>query len=194
MKDTKFKVDARRLTYLSVLTAIVFLLQVISLGLRFATFSLTFVFVPVVIGVAMCGIGSGVWLGAVFAAAVFATGDAALFLSFDVFGTVVTVFVKGMLAGLVAGLVYRLFEKKNRYLAVALSALIAPIVNTGVFFLGCLVFFMDDISVFFGLNGEGVVAFIITTIIGINFIIEVIVNLCLTPAVYRLIEIKKGKK
>lgn len=190
--EKKQTLDIKKLTYLAVLTAIVFVLQFLPIKVA-GTFTVTFVLLPIVIGVALCGISAGVWLGAVFAAAVFATGDAALFLSFDVLGTVVTVFAKGMLAGLGAGLVYKLFEKKNRYLAVTASAVVTPIINTGVFFLGCVVFFMDDINVYFGLGGEGIIPFIITALIGFNFIIELAVNICLAPTIYRLINLKKAK-
>ncbi len=190
-KNNFMKFDAKRLTYLSVLTAIVFVLQYLSFFTRFTVFSLTFVLVPIVIGVALCGWVAGPWLGFVFGLAVLISGDAALFLEFSIFGTIVTVLLKGMLAGLAAAVVYTLFEKKNRYLAVVLAAVSAPIVNTGVFFLGSVVFFFKDIMSYWNLEAGAVVPFVITGLIGINFIIEVAVNLVLVPTVYRLIQIKK---
>ena len=105
--------NVKKLTYLAILTAIVFLMQLIGLFLRFATFSLSFVLVPIVVGVAVCGVGAGAWLGLVFGIAVFVTGDAALFLQFNVIGTIITVLLKGMLAGFVSGLVYKLLEKRT---------------------------------------------------------------------------------
>ncbi len=188
-----YKTDVRKLTYLAILTAIVFVLQFLSLFTRFSFFSLTFVLVPIVIGVALCGVSAGPWLGLVFGIAVLASGDAALFMGFDVFGTIVTVILKGVLAGFAAGLVYRLLEKKNRYLSVILAAITTPIVNTGIFFLGCVVFFFDDIQTFWSLEAGAVVPFVITGLIGINFLIELAVNLVLVPTVYRLINIKKKK-
>ncbi len=187
------KLDVRKLTYLSILTALVIVLQALALLLRFSTFSLTFVLVPMVIGVALCGLWAGAWLGAVFGIAVFITGDAALFLQFDIFGTIITVMLKGILAGLAAGVVYKLLYKVNRYLAVVLAAITTPIVNSGVFFLGCLAFFLDDIKAYFNVGSEDVIPFIITGFIGINFIIEFVVNMVLVPAVYRVIEIKQKK-
>ncbi len=179
----------KKMTYLAILTAMVFILQWLGLFMRFTTFSLTFVLVPIVIGTAICGVYAGAWLGFVFAIAVFATGDAALFLQFSIFGTIVTVVLKGILSGLCAGLVYKLFEKKNKYLAIVSSAVTAPIVNSGIFFLGCLVFFYDSIADYF--KTDSVVWFIITGLIGINFIIEFVLNLILSPAIYRILEIAK---
>ena len=188
---TNSKLDVRKMTYLAILSAIVFVLQFISLFLRFATFSLTFVLVPIVIGVSICGVGAGAWLGFIFGLAVFATGDAALFLQFNIPATIFLVFLKGILAGLAAGLVYKLIEKKNRYAAIICSAVAAPIVNTGTFFLGCELFFFEDIAAQFVLKAEEVTLFIITGFIGINFIIELVVNLVLAPTIYKLIEINK---
>ena len=183
--------DVRKMTYLAILTAIVFVLQFIPV--KFTLFSLTFVLVPIVIGVALCGTYAGAWLGFIFGVAVLVSGDAALFMGFNVFGTIVTVLLKGTVAGLAAGLVFRLLEKKNRYLAVVIAAITTPIVNTGIFFLGCTVFFFKDIQEFWSLEGGAVVPFIVTGLIGINFIIEVVVNMVLVPSVYRLINIKKKK-
>lgn len=185
----KNRLDTRKLIYLSLLTAIVFILQYISLFMRFGTFSLTFVLTPIVVGVATCGVYAGAWLGLVFAIAVFVTGDAALFLQFNIPATILVVVIKGVLAGLAAGAVYKLIEKLNRYCAIFAAALVAPIVNTGIFFLGCEMFFFDDIASFFAVEAEQVTVFIITGLIGINFIIELVVNLVLAPTVYKILDI-----
>jgi len=190
-KITNQSLNIRKLVYLALFTAIVFVLQILSFFMRGPVFSLTFVLVPIVIGVAVCGVKAGPWLGLVFGIAVLATGDANVFLAIDPFATVLVVLVKGTLAGLCAALVYRLLEAKNRYLAVALAAVTAPIVNSGIFFVGSLIFFMDEISVLAA--GQNAVIYIITVMIGLNFIIEVAVNLILVPAIYRVIEISKKK-
>ena len=191
MAIRKSSMDIRKMTYLAILTAIVFVLQYISLFMRFSAFSLTFVLVPIVVGVAACGMWSGAWLGFVFAMAVFATGDANLFLGFDVLGTIVVVVFKGVLSGLACGIVYKLLEKKNQFLAIIMAAIIAPIVNTGIFFLGCILFFFDDIAFTFELEASQVIPFVIFGFIGINFIIEFAINLILAPTIFRIIKINK---
>jgi uncharacterized membrane protein len=191
MKSRVNSIDIKKLTYIALLTAIVFLLQFLARFFQFATFSLTFVLVPIVVGVALCGVAAGAWLGFAFGLAVFLTGDAALFLQFNIVGTIITVMLKGTLSGFFAGLVYKLLEKKNRYVAIFAAALTAPIVNTGIFFLGSLIFFFDSIAAFWNLAAGEVVPFIITGLIGINFIIEVVINIVLAPTIYRIININK---
>ena len=191
MKKNK-SLDIRKITYLALFTALVFLLQFISLFMRGPMFSLTFVLVPIVIAVALCGFGAGPWLGFVFGVAVLATGDANAFLAIHPLGTVLVVLLKGTLAGAAAAAVYCVLNRVNRYLAVAIAAITAPIVNTGVFFLGCLTFFMD-FAASLAPAGQSAVEFIIVGFIGINFIIELCVNLVLVPTIYRIIEIGKAR-
>lgn len=191
MKTRVSSINIKKLTYLAILTALIFLLQFLARFLQFGIFSLTFVLVPIVVGVALCGVGAGAWLGFAFGLAVFVTGDAALFLQFNVIGTIITVMLKGTLSGFLAGVIYKLFEKKNRYGAIFAAALTAPVVNTGIFFLGSLVFFFDSIAEFWKLSAKEVVPFIITGLIGINFLVEVAINIILAPTIYRIININK---
>ena len=83
----------------------------------------------------------------------------------------------------------KLLEKVNRYAAILCAAIAAPVVNTGVFFLGCHLFFFEDIASFFEIEAEQVTVFIITVLIGINFIIELLVNIVLAPTVCRILDI-----
>ena len=187
--------EIRRLVYLAILTAIVFVLQFVSMSMRFTMFSLTFVLIPLVIGSAVCGKWSGAWLGFVFGVAVLATGDAAAFLAVDPLGTVVTVLMKGTLAGLGAGLVYGALERDNRYLAIVVAAVVAPIINSGVFVAGCYLFFIDTLSEWAqGLGYANVHLYIILGLVGINFLIELGTNCLLSPAVLRIIDVQKPRR
>ena len=112
------KQNTQKIVFTALLTALVVVLQYVSMALRFGTFSITLVLVPVVIGAATCGVLAGGWLGFVFGVIVLLTGDAAPFLAIDVFGTILTVLLKGTLCGIAAGLVYKALHKKNQYLLV----------------------------------------------------------------------------
>lgn len=175
-------------------TAIVVVLQLLAVGLRaLGLFSISLVLVPIVVGAAVYGWKAGAWLGFAFGAAVLLSGDAAAFLAVDVVGTVVTVLAKGAACGLVAGLVYKLLEKFGRMPAVIAAAILCPMVNTGVFLLGCVVFFMDTITAWGEAAGfANVGAYMIFGLTGINFLIELGVNLVLAPVITRLIRV--GKK
>ncbi len=190
MQNRTLSVDIRKLTYLAMLTALVVVLQFAGSFIRFGTFSISLVLVPIVVGAAICGSLSGAWLGLVFGIIVLVSGDAAPFLAIDPFGTVVTVILKGTLAGLVSGLVYKLFENKNKYVAVFSSAIVCPIVNTGIFLLGCLVFFMDTISEWAaGLGFASAGEYMILGLAGGNFLFELLINICLGPIIVTLINL-----
>lgn len=185
--------NTKKLVGIALFTAIVVVLQLIGSAIKFGQFSVSLVLIPIVVGTALYGIGAGAWLGLVFGVTVLISGDAAAFLAVDVFGTIVTVLLKGTLAGLAAGAVYKLIEKKNRYAATIAAAFICPVVNTGVFLLGCLVFFMPTINEWAaGLGFESAGAYMITGLVGLNFVFELVVNLVLGPVIVRLVDL--GKK
>jgi hypothetical protein len=143
------------------------------------------------VGAAVYGWQAGAWLGFAFGAAVLLSGDAAAFLAVNIFGTIVTVLLKGTLCGLAAGYVYKLLEGKNKALAVIVAAIVCPVVNTGVFLLGCVVFFMDTIIAW--ANGSNVIAYMFVGLVGGNFLVELGMNLVLGPAIVRLVNIAEEK-
>lgn len=258
--------NVRSLVGLGLLTAIVVVLQLIGAAIRFGTFSISLVLMPIVIGAALYGAGAGAWLGLVFGIVVLLSGDANLFLGINVFGTIATVIAKGVLAGLLSGLAYtwltRVFDSnlsterlavfitcalliiggavslyygvklnnapavrveiegaESRALpgtfclvigivlivvglallafvlikkpdldtsaAVFVSAALCPIVNTGIFLLGCRLFFFETIKSWAG--GTNVGTFMIVGLVGLNFILELAINLILSPAIVMLI-------
>ena len=182
--------NTQKIVGLGLFTAIVIVLQLMGSFIRFGTFSISLVLVPVVIGAALYGAGAGAWLGFVFGVVVLLSGDAAAFLGVNALGTILTVLVKGTLAGLLSGLVYKALENKNRTLAVAVAA----VVYTGVFLIGCLLFFMETIGGWADAMGFGanIGQYMIVGLVGANFIFELLFNVVLSPVVVRLIRI--GKK
>ena len=120
------------------------------------------------------------------------SGDASVFLAVDVVGTVLTVLVKGTACGLCAGLVYKALERVNMWVAVIAAAIVCPVVNTGVFLVGCLIFFMDTVSTWAG--GTNVGHYMIFGLVGGNFLFELLFNIILSPGVVRLLNIKKIKR
>lgn len=188
MAEKKF--STRKLTGLAILTALVVILQFLPIKGPF--FLITLTLIPIVIGSALYGAFAGAWLGFIFGVTVLLSGDAAAFLTINIPGTIATVLVKGTLAGLAAGLVYKLASKVNRYFGVICSALVAPVVNTGIFLLGCRLFFMDTVNGWAAASGyENVGAYMILSLVGINFLIELGVNMVCSPIILRLINIRK---
>ena len=191
MSLNKRKASTETLVIAAVLTALVVVLQLLCSFIKTGIFSITLALIPIVIGASKCGMKIGAWLGFVFGLVVLLVGDAAPFLAVNVEGTILTVLLKGTLCGLCAGAVFKLLEKHNTYIAVMAAALVCPIVNTGVFVLGCFAFFMDKIASLAG--GEDVFAYIFLGMIGVNFFIEIGTNIVLSPAVIRLLNVKRKK-
>lgn len=182
-----------KISMLALFTALVAILSYfggfIKIG-GLASISLTLI--PVVLGAAMLGPAAGAWLGGVSGVVFFLTADAVFWFGLNLPGTIITVMVKGILAGLMAGLTFKLLKKVNNYVALIISAIVCPIVNTGVFLIGCLIFFMDTVGAGALANNMSVGAYLIVFFVGLNFVFELIANIVLTPAIYKVLSI--GKK
>lgn len=183
------KMQTRDMVLAAILTALVVILQFLGAFIKIGTFSISAVLVPIVIGAATCGVGVGAWLGLVFGMIVLLSGDAALFLAVNVPGTIITVLLKGTLCGLLAGAAYKALEKVNKVVATVAAAIVCPVVNTGIFLLGCVAFFLPTVTEWAG--GQNVAQYMIVGFVGINFIIEMGVNIVLSPVIVRLLNIRK---
>ena len=190
MIKSKNYLSVRNLTLAAIMTALVIVFQLLGSFIRFGPFSISLVLVPIVIGAAVCGIGIGGWLGFVFGMVVLFSGDAAAFLSVNVIGTILTVLLKGTLSGIAAGVVYKLVSKYNVLVAVIAAAVACPLVNTGVFILGCIVFFLKTVEEWGYLSGfGGTFEYIFLGMVGGNFLFELGSNIILSPIIVRLLEI-----
>ncbi len=183
----------KKLVLGSIMTALVVLLQSLATYTTFfGPFSTAIGLIPIVLGAAMCGPAVSTWLGFVFGVVVLATGNANLFLSFNVIGTFITVLVKGTACGFVAGITYKLISKFNKYVAVIVSAILCPVTNTAVFLLGCGIFFTayaGEIGSVVGLTVTGMDLFFALAMA--NFVFEIIGNVVLSPIIVRIVNIKK---
>lgn len=191
----------KSLVGVGVFTAIVFVLQLLGGGIKFTFFSITLVLLPIVVGSAVYrwkqnswyGILTGGWLGFIFGIAVLLSGDAGAFLAINIPATILVVMAKGILCGLAAGFTYKALEQVNPTVAVIASAVVCPVVNTGVFLIGCWLFFLPDLSQWaLDFGYANVKEYIIYGLVGINFLIELGINIVLSPIIVRLIRI--GKK
>ena len=192
MTKTNRQEQTQKLVLGAILTALVIILQLMGSFIRFGMFSISLVLVPIVIGAALCGYKTGAWLGFVFGAAVLLSGDAAAFMAVDVFGTILTVLVKGTAAGLCSGLMYLALKRYHTLPAVIAAAIVCPVVNTGIFLLGCQLFFLDTIAAWGAAAGfENVASYMFIGLAGTNFLIELGVNILLAPAITRLIKYAK---
>ena len=174
----------KRMVGLAIMTAIVVVLQLLGSFIHFGPVSISLVLIPIVVGAAIYGPAAGAYLGFVFSVVVLCQPDTSFFYGISVFGTVITVIVKGLLAGWLSGMIYNLVAGKNQLVAVFLAAVVCPIVNTGIFALGCRLFFWSE---FVEMSGGDAVKFLFTVMIGFNFLAELATNLVCSPAIVRVL-------
>lgn len=192
------KIDRNKTVKLAtagILTAIVIVFQFLGASIKFGTFSVSLVLIPIVIGAALSGKNVSTWLGFIFSVVVLLSGDAAVFLAIDPLGTVITVILKGTLAGFVGGLVFELLQKFNTYLAVVVSAILVPITNTGIFLIGCKLFFFETINEWATGSGfDNAFTYMIVGLVGVNFLFELIINIVLSPSVVGAVRVLSKRK
>ena len=186
------KTNTKKIAGVGLLTAVVVVLQLLGSFIHFGPFSISLVLIPIVVGASLYGVLSGAWLGLAFGITVLISGDAAAFLAISPAGTVITVLLKGALAGLLAGAVYKAIEKKNKVVATIVAAIICPVVNTGIFLIGCRLFFFDTIKTWAA--GTNVFVYMITGLAGFNFLFELGLNIILSPTIIKLTKLGRKEK
>ena len=183
----------------AVLAAVLIVLQTMVSAIKIGPFAITLSIIPIILGAVMYGPKSSTILGAVFGAVVTASvisgadvGGAMMFQKNPVM-TVVICMLKAMVAGYVAGLIANALANKGKTkLGVVLASIAAPLCNTGLFILGGCLFFLDIFESWAG--GKDVVLYIITGLIGFNFLIEMLVGLVMVPVIVFVIKsIRKGR-
>ncbi len=196
MHGSKSLEKTKTLVGMAIFTALVVVLQLISGNIRIGPFAPSLVLIPIVIGAAVYGVKAGAWLGFVFGVVVLlcsiAGMDAGGFMMFEQnpFMTAVICLGKGTAAGWAAGMVYKLLEKRSIIGTVA-AAVVCPVVNTGLFVAGATAVFRDLLiqwQVGSSYNGSTLTAYIFLGMIGLNFLVELGINLILSPVVVRILK------
>ncbi len=186
---------------LGMLIALIFVMQyigtIISKPLTAAFgIELSFVLIPIVIGAFLMGPIEGAILGLTFGVmTIVMTVTAPGTMTYILFNERPVIFVilaltKAVGAGLGSALIYKglgkAFKGKFVYLQTVLASASAPIINTGIFVLG-MGLFKETITQEWS-GGQNVFLFIIG-LIWINFLIELGINIVLSPAIVRIISI-----
>lgn len=189
-----------RMVQLAVLLAIVIILQCFLGTIVVGATSFSVVLVPIVVGAILLGPGAGAFLGFAFGLVVLVMGITGqdgftnmLFVAQPLF-TAVICLGKGTAAGWAAGMLYKAFAKMNSFWASVAAAAIAPVVNTGLFILGGLTVVRGTLEANLSAFGaDSVLIFLVIGCAGVNFLVEFGVNMVLSPAIYRIIHVVKGK-
>ncbi len=190
MKKQSF-FSAKNVTAIAILLALVIVLQVFASGIPSFGVSLNFSLIPIVIGAMILGWKGGAFLGFANGVVVLiqvVIGIAPLYVIMWTHSPIITTMiclVKTTVAGGVAGFLFEILRKKNGYLAVFVASGIVPIVNTSLFIVGCLAMWNTmTIAAEALAPGANVIKFIFIILVGVNFIVEFILNLLVAPALH----------
>ncbi|MBE5749347.1 MAG: ECF transporter S component [Clostridiales bacterium] len=184
--------SSHRITAFSILLALVIVLQALGATINIGAVQLNFTLVPIVLGAIMLGAVAGAVLGFACGVVVLIQVIMGLVPFYTLIWTetplitTLTCIVKTTAAGYLAGLAFKIVKKKNMHVAVFVAAAIVPIVNTGLFIVGCLGMW-DAIATMAG--GSNVFGFILVSLVTFNFFIELLVNILVSPALYRVVRV-----
>ena len=195
MKESNSLKKTKVLVGMAIFTALVVVLQQMAGVIKIGPFSPSLVLIPIVIGAAVYGAKAGAWLGLVFGVIVLAAcitgtdvGGNAMWL-FNPAVTAVICIGKGVAAGSLSGLTYRALRQKNQLLAAVAAAVVCPVVNTGLFCIGAVAVFRPLLDQWSG--GTDLLSYVFLGLIGLNFLVEMGINVVLSPVVVRILHAVK---
>jgi len=169
----------RRMVGTAILAAIIVVLQSFSSYIKIFETELNLVLIPIVVGSAVYGATTGAFLGLVSAIVILLQPGTAAFYQINFFGTILTVVLKGVASGFLAGYVYEVLRSKKEWLGVYAAAAVCPIVNTAIYGLGLIAFFQGSLFGVFALFGA------------VNFVLEFTINIICAPIIVRLLKALK---
>lgn len=185
----------------AVLVALIIVLQTVGSGIHFGPFTPTLSLVPIIIGAVLYGPLTGALLGLVFSIVVLiavvsgADAGSAVMFAANPIATVALCLVKGTAAGYLAGVVAKRLTSRNLTMGVIISAIVAPVCNTGIFCIGMLLFFRDLLASWGEAAGfSNMFIYIFAGLIGINFIVELLIDIVLSPVIIRIISAVKRSR
>ncbi|MBO4326103.1 MAG: ECF transporter S component [Clostridia bacterium] len=115
-------------------------------------------------------------------ATIFAGGYAVAKIMGNVESRAARIIVPIVFALVSAGLLIALHKMfKSGIAACYIASMIAPVANTGIFIIGMLLFFRPVLQAWAG--GSDVLIYVLSGLVGMNFIIEFFVSVALSPAV-----------
>ena len=183
----------KNVVYLAILTTLLVVLNLLGTVFKIVT-NVNLTLIPIVVGALTLGIKGGLILGLISGLMTFIFGVTGLdpFTNFLFTQHPVLTFlvctVKITAAAVLGAFVYNLLKNKNKYVATFIASAVVPVVNTLIFILGALLM-SDTISVLSTAEGVSVIYFLVVICAGINFLIELGINLVVAPAIYSVIRV-----
>lgn len=181
-------IKIRRMAGMAILIAVAIILQFIATYVKFGPLEINLGLIAIAIGGFLYGPLYGMIIGIVVGVVICVSpATIQFFMLFDtahpwisIIITIVLCLAKTGIAGLVSGYVFKVLKKFNFTFASIASTLLIPIINTGIFIVGVLVYFLPIYG-----NAGGLFAAIFTT----NLLVEVCIVSILSPVIAYLVRI-----
>lgn len=201
MENENRRTDVQKMAVLSILIALIIALQVFSTFIKFGPYNITLALTPVIIGGALYGLGAGTLLGGVFGLVILLIG----ILGWDGGGTMALIqmrpvacigiiLLRGLCAGFLSALVFRQLSKKSIHAGSLGASIVCPVVNTAIFVIGMVLCFGDILAPGAQEKGQSILVYTIMALAGINFVIELIVNVALASGITTFLRYRMGRK
>ncbi|MBQ7923262.1 MAG: energy-coupled thiamine transporter ThiT [Clostridia bacterium] len=180
-----------QVAFMATLVVVLQLLSTLTAGLLPVNITLTLM--PIVIGGILLGPAYGAALGLIFGLIVLifcAAGmdlAGAILFNANPFLCSLLCLLKGGVAGFAPAFLFNKTKEfvkkspKHDFTVTMIGAAICPILNTGIFCLGMVLFFEDVLIEWAG--GTNVITYMLLSLAGINFLIEFFINVILCPIV-----------
>lgn len=188
---------AKNVAILGILVALVIVLQLFASAIPMFGITLNFSLIPIALAGILLGWRGGAIVGFACGLVVWITMavlgqevlTAYMFQTSPIVLTIICI-GKTTIAGAVAGLIFKAISKKNLFIAVCVSALVLPVINTGIYLIG-IALMKNAVIIKLGLNissATAVVGFIFG-LIWLNFVLEVLLNVVFIPLIHRVIRV-----
>jgi len=193
----KQKFDTKTIVITGLLLAVEVVFQTLGNYVQFGPANINLTLVAVVLAAVWCGPISAMILGFFNGImALFSPSTIAIFMPINPVATVFVCLLKCTLAGLAASLVYRLFEKLGgtvgKYIGLFVASALVPIINTGLFCIGALIFFRPFLESGVNETLPNIGAFLIFGVIGINFLVELGTTMVVAPAASTILSLRNN--
>lgn len=176
--------EVRRLAGSAMLLALAAALQLLSNYVQFGTFSITLALIPIVLAGILYGIVPGTLVGLAVGALTIAAPATygGYFFQTRPAATIMICLVKMTMAGFLPALVFRFLRKRSFNAGVIVASLLAPLTNTGLFAAGAAIFFYPVMEASINAQFATPAAVLFLSWIGLNFVLEFVINAALSPA------------
>lgn len=189
--EKKHYFNSRMIAATGIITGVEIVLQIIGnyINPGFANINLSLI--PIALGAILYGPIVGGFLGFVCGVMVLISPSTMqVFFAVSPVGTVLTCILKTTIAGVVAGFIPKIF-KNHKLLSSIIASILVPIINTGLFSIFAVIFFtpiLNNMVESTPSQFPNIGIALIAGMIGINFILEIISTVILTPSLYKIIE------